>query len=405
MKTSIILGLGYGDEGKGLTTDYLCRQSDRPLVIRFSGGHQAGHTVVTPDGIRHVFSNFGAGTLNDAPTYWSKYCSFNPIAFWNEWQALQQVGFQPKLFVDALAKVTTPFDIFHNQSKEKKQKHGSCGVGFGATMARNQTPYKLYVQDLLYPQVLRQRLQAIGQYYAQLSGKKYLADELKEELDLFLRLSDELAPTLSIVTESNFVKRFNKYDHLIFEGSQGILLDMDHGFFPHVTYANTTSKNAIQILGDHQLLDPKQSQIYYITRAYQTRHGNGFLSNEGLPVGYEPNPEETNQYNEWQGTQRVSPLDLNLLNYAMDCDRNYSGDWQKNLVVTCLDQLRAPIAATIDGELRKYTSSSQLLSEIRQPIRNLLESHSACGAKMTICNQQIPNEHQFIATANSAIFS
>jgi len=87
-KACIVVGLGYGDEGKGLTTDFLCGQSKFPLVIRFNGGHQAGHTVVTKDGVRHVFSSFGAGTLRNAPTYWSRYCTFSPAYLLYELESL-----------------------------------------------------------------------------------------------------------------------------------------------------------------------------------------------------------------------------------------------------------------------------------------------------------------------------
>ena len=66
MKAYAVIGANYGDEGKGLITDYLCRQVENPLVIRFNGGAQAGHTVTTPEGIRHIFSHFGSGTLAGA---------------------------------------------------------------------------------------------------------------------------------------------------------------------------------------------------------------------------------------------------------------------------------------------------------------------------------------------------
>ena len=74
MKNFVIIGLGFGDEGKGLITDYFCSKLKNPLVIRFSGGHQVGHTVIYND-IRHMFSNFGSGTLRNIPTYWSKFCT------------------------------------------------------------------------------------------------------------------------------------------------------------------------------------------------------------------------------------------------------------------------------------------------------------------------------------------
>ena len=118
MKTQLVLGLGYGDEGKGLTTDFLCRQAHHPLVIRFSGGHQAGHTVVDASGKRHVFSSIGAGSMAGAATYWSRYCAFAPENFWKEYQAFVGAGASPAptIYLDALAQVTTPYDVYHNRA-------------------------------------------------------------------------------------------------------------------------------------------------------------------------------------------------------------------------------------------------------------------------------------------------
>ncbi len=382
MKASIVLGLGYGDEGKGITTDYLCRHSSNPLVIRFSGGHQAGHTVVNEKGQRHVFSSIGSGTLQGAPTYWSKYCTFNPIAFYNELNHLHELGYSPTVFVDALAQVTTPLDIFYNQDLEKVNGHGSCGVGFGATIERNEGPHKLYVQDLFYPVVLEQRLLAIADYYEKKTGNTNLRNELKSQIDQFKEKVELILPLIDLVEERIFFHNLmtsSKYDHLIFEGSQGILLDMDHGFFPNVTRAHTTSRNAISIITRNRLPAP---EIYYITRTYQTRHGNGFLSNEELILDFTPNPKETNQYNPWQGAQRVSPLDMDMLNYALQCDRSYSRMVSKHLVITCMDQLNGPIQATHCGVIHQFESTMELLGHLDIEVMSLLESHSDCAKDM-----------------------
>lgn len=379
MKTQIVLGLGYGDEGKGLTTDYLCRQADWPLVIRFSGGHQAGHTVVTAAGQRHVFSSFGAGSLAGAPTYWSRYCAFAPENFWKEYQALRiaAVGVTPKIYVDALAQVTTPYDVYHNRTSEKINAHGSCGMGFGATMERNElTPYRLYVQDLYYPQVLEQKLAAIGEYYRRKVHDPLLVKDLQEVVAGFKEAVQQVLPLIEVVEEKVFLeKRIYQlgFDALIFEGSQGILLDRDFGFFPNVTRAYTTSRNAMELTQNYHLPLP---EIFYITRAYQTRHGKGFLSNEGLELNYTPNPLETNVYNEWQGQQRVAPLDVDLLNYALDSDRNFSGTAPKNLVITCLDQLNGAMEATVAGKLRTFNKPEAILPLIKLKPGHLLFSYS-----------------------------
>ena len=87
---SIVVGSLFGDEGKGAHVNYLCSQVNKPLVIRFNGGHQVGHTVVIGDK-RHPFSNFGSGTLQGAPTYWSEFCTVSPIGVKKEGQALSKL--------------------------------------------------------------------------------------------------------------------------------------------------------------------------------------------------------------------------------------------------------------------------------------------------------------------------
>jgi adenylosuccinate synthase len=87
VSSKAVLGAGFGDEGKGLVTDWLCRSCAKPLVIRFCGGQQAGHTVAA-NGLRHVFSNFGAGTLRGVPTYFSRFCTIDPVGMINELNAV-----------------------------------------------------------------------------------------------------------------------------------------------------------------------------------------------------------------------------------------------------------------------------------------------------------------------------
>ena len=89
MQGSVVIGANYGDEGKGLMTDFLCRQHSADLVVRFNGGAQAGHTVVTPEGERHVFHHIGSGYFAGVPTYLSKFFVSNPVLFKQEYQELR----------------------------------------------------------------------------------------------------------------------------------------------------------------------------------------------------------------------------------------------------------------------------------------------------------------------------
>ena len=337
-KVSIVLDLGFGDSGKGVTVDYLARLNPQEsLVVRFSGGHQVGHTVQIGDFI-HTFSNFGAGTLRGVPSYYTKYTTMFPPAILMEYQHIKQ--FNPHLIFDPLAMVTTAYDIAFNRAREKLLQHGSCGVGFGATIDRNLDGVKLFVKDMSYGWVFKEKLQGIKHYYLEKTRGTDLYDGFAEESkniddSSFMQLSKECSQLYSV---ENFFTVKSCYKHLIFEGSQGIMLDQEHGIFPHVTRSSTTAENALKIL-DEFSVKTNEIDIYYVTRCYQTRHGNGPMSNSQSVV-LQNKESEANQNNQYQGAFRVAELDCELLNYALSCDAAYheARKINKILVVTCLDQ-------------------------------------------------------------------
>ncbi|MGB6153563.1 MAG: adenylosuccinate synthetase [Pricia sp.] len=353
-KANIVIGLGFGDEGKGITTDFLCSQNPNAMVVRFSGGQQAAHTVML-DGKKHVHSSFASGALRGLPSYYSEHCTVHPTLLFTEREELLAKGGNTDFYVHPLSKITTPFDVWHNRKNAKNLAHGTCGKGVGATMKRNEGPYKLYAIDLLAPEeILVQKLRAICSYYG-LSNQK----ELLEEVAAFLSHIEALDWNIE---GYDFLK---KYETLIFEGSQGVLLDMDHGIFPNVTYANTSSKNAMEICRQLQI---DNIEMYYATRCYLTRHGSGWMPDE-QPLKLKNNEEETCTYNEFQKQLRTAPLDYEVLNYALRTDAIYAASAKKNLVVTCLDQLEftfrpEKLKTRFDRVFGSYSPASENFKEI-----------------------------------------
>lgn len=340
----IVIGVGYGDEGKGLTTSWLCekviKEGNKPIVVRFNGGHQAGHTVEF-EGKHHVFSGFGSGSLQGVPTFWSQFCTFYPNSFLREYKILQSMGLTPKIYVDPMCPITTPFDIDHNRIKETMQQHGSVGMGFGATINRQENFYKLHVMDMFYPTVMRQKLRSIADFYG---GR-----DVEEQIDFFMKNIEEVLKIIEIVTDqSDSLNDFVR----VYEGAQGVLLDMDFGFFPNVTRSNTTSKNAL-ILAKRDLLPTTFPEIYYVTRSYSTRHGNGFLKDE-KELSLVNNEKETNKPHKYQGVFRTAELSTEMLNYALEADNNFSGDLDKNLVITCMDQYPIDVDALLSNIDTKF---------------------------------------------------
>jgi len=342
MKVAVI-GAGYGDESKGSTVAFLCSLFDNPIVYRFSGGHQAGHTVIH-NGIKHVFSSFGSGTLQGIPTYWSENCTFYPLAFLNELNVLKEKGITPKIYVNSKCPVTTPCDVHYNKTMNKKNHHGSCGVGFGATLEREEKYYSLLVEDLMFPSVLEEKLNQIIKYYVETWESPYTYIEPNN----FIEDCIEALSHIEIVEDFRLIE--TSFDSVIYEGSQGLLLDKDIGFFPHVTRANVGTK----------AINDEIDLTFYVTRAYQTRHGNGPMTNENIGHNIEVNPNETNVEN-YQGTFRRSLLDLDLLKYSIYKDKCRS---PMSLVITCLDHIQNDFRLTYKGEIYSFLNEDEFIKKI-----------------------------------------
>jgi adenylosuccinate synthase len=332
-RATAVIGAAFGDEGKGLMTDYFCRQAgEEPTVVRFCGGANAGHTVVTPEGDRHVFHHFGAGTLAGARTYLSRYFLVNPVLWRVEYEALQGRGLRTRLFVDREAPLTTVYDMLENQRAElaRTNRHGSCGAGIHATMERNvHATARLFAGDLERPVYLRDRVQYIRECCTAVEGRE---DEVFER---FLADCERMRAQINLC-DSRVIS--DRGSEVIFEGSQGLLLDQDNKwFFPHVTHAKTGLGNVLQIADE---ADIEQIDAVYVTRPYLTRHGAGELPGEDPELHYFDN---TNEPNRWQGALRFAPMNTDLIEMAIGNDLEWARGWSGNvtpvLAVTHMDQL------------------------------------------------------------------
>lgn len=362
-RASVVIGANFGDEGKGLVTDFLSASAGSDtLVVRHNGGAQAGHTVVTPDGKRHVFHHFGSGTLAGASTFLSRFYVCNPLLFFKERPLLEHFGMDPVVYVDPRASVTTPYDMMINQIAEDtrgKDRHGSCGVGFGETVERTNYPaYSLSYQDLGDQDLVRKKLQSIRTDWlpSRLNtlGIKTLSEQwiarIKSD-DIFERYMEEIDRFLQKThrAEANILQTVK---NVVFEGAQGLLLDQDRGWFPHVTRSNTGIKNASLLAKEAGFTS---LEAVYISRAYNTRHGAGPLPHELGTLPYPGIRDKTNIAHPYQGTLRFAWLDLDLLSATIasdlkDCDSSLSVT--PTLAITCLDQVDGPARYIMRGNLK-----------------------------------------------------
>ena len=360
MKGIAVIGANYGDEGKGLMTDFLCAREAKAgkqvFVVRHNGGAQAGHTVVAPaseGGFRHVFHHFGSGTLQSIPTILAKDFILNPILFRKEYEELEAAGYAPEVFVDVRCRITTPWDMVYNQAQEEArspavaggERHGSCGVGINATVDRNEViPFTRESGCL-------SSLERISGHY---KNKMFPAGVPSETENSRFFMSPGLeevghafSSDLYFLIRHTSVMDYPLCQHpnadsftFIFEGAQGLGLDEYMGSYPHVTRSNTGLRNVVDFCREHKIdLD----EIVYVTRSYLTRHGNGPM--EGTLYSEEAYFEDkTNVPNPWQGTLRQSAMDeeayFNMAErVAWDTQSVGMGSKPISLAITHNDQL------------------------------------------------------------------
>lgn len=357
MKIDVVIGAGWGDEGKGMTTDALAanaaREGANACVVRFNGGAQAGHTVQLDTGERHVFHHFGSGSVAGLPTHLGQRFVVNPMLFREELEALRILQANVQMTIDPRAVVTLPFDVAINQMVEKSRgslRHGSCGVGFGETVHRNETGtphHRLTIGQLarLTPDGLRQFWDRLALEYVPgrllALGLDPVApvDFSDDVFERYLEDCEVLFSNSSLKTPSGL--EFNQW---ILEGAQGLMIDEELGVFPFVTRSKTGLPWALEFIQQLRGLSPdNEVMVWYLTRAYATRHGAGpFLESGWSPEHFE---DKTNQPNDFQGSLRIAPLDVSILASSIQADLLRADLLAAGLKiipgvsVSCLDQM------------------------------------------------------------------
>lgn len=364
----VVIGSNFGDEGKGLMTDYFTRMygGSGVLVARCNGGAQAGHTVVGDGDVRHVFSHFGAGSLAGAGTLLSRHFIANPIIFQREHGELERLGVDPRVSVDPRAIVTTPYDMLINEMVEASRgaaRHGSVGLGINETVTRSEErSFRLSVG-----QALRDRGAAAAMlrcirdaWVPRRAAKLGIQAECEQRRELIA--SDALLENWLVVLDE-FLRRvevradtdvLREHDDVVFEGAQGLGLDQVRGTFPHVTRSHTGVRNAVELMAE---LPPAETFVTYATRAYLTRHGAGPLEGE-LPDRPFPGVYDlTNVPHAFQGRLRYALLDVTALQDRITRDFQDTRPLARKsgirmgIAVTCLDQLPDAARWTCAGEV------------------------------------------------------
>lgn len=304
----IVIGANFGDEGKGLMTNYFSSKPNT-IVVCSNGGAQRGHTVFEPTtDTRHVFHHFGSGTLNEADTYLPKYYILNPIVFNQEYEELSKCVENFNVYINPACMITTPLDMMANQIKEQfrgNNRHGSCGTGIFETITR----YKAGVTALNYDIISEYYTEKFKKENIQLPKEWAATFYDKNIFKMFIEYDYPLMRQRTIVTSDDILK---EYDNIVFEAGQGLLLDQNNtAYFPHLTPSNTGIKNPAKIINSVNWEEEIKVETCYVSRTYLTRHGAGPFKTECWKE--EINPaihDKTNEPNSWQGTLRYGFLNI-----------------------------------------------------------------------------------------------
>lgn len=330
MNIKIVVGANYGDEGKGLATDYFAyKANDRVIGVLTNGSSQRAHTVDTIDGKHHIFNHFSSGTFRGADTYICKDFIIDPIRFVDEYLELyHQYGIEPKVYIHPECKFITPFDILSNlKEQENTGKHNTCGNGVWKTIERYKKGYgALGIRKYLYANI--ETTSSSDPYYYWTELNHYYKNDITnydahiniEGLKVRYKMDLDFLLAHSLFVEESILK---SYDTIIFENGQGLLLgeQQSEETWWSGTPSNTGCLIASNIINDNMLRGI--IEVCYVTRTYLTRHGIGELPNEckfkediNISIGY----DATNYRNTTQGCLRYAPLDIESLQERIDQD-------------------------------------------------------------------------------------
>lgn len=338
MKTQIkvVIGANFGDEGKGLMTDYFCHkftsQNMTCLNVLTNGGAQRGHTVDTENGDHHTFKHFGAGTYSNADSYFSEYYILNPMQFHKEYDEL--FGHLNNTYVNWSCRWSTPWDIIVNQIIETARddnRHGSCGMGIWETVDRylHTISLPIYTFNSMNKEDKIKWLKDIRDNYFEnrVNNYKIFIDDEWESIWFSDNLIYNFIQDVEYLCKKCIPcdnKILRNYQSVVMENGQGLMLSMQNVFGDNTTPSQANSLHPCQIINSVFKPDEVDVEFCYVSRTYITRHGPGAFYTECKKESINSNMNDSvNILNEFQGKLRYGYLDIDGLIHRIGADSSF----------------------------------------------------------------------------------
>jgi adenylosuccinate synthase len=315
--STVIVGLQWGDEGKGKIVDLLSQESD--LVCRYQGGPNAGHTVIVGDETYKI-RQIPSGVISGKATVIGAGCVIDPAVLIGEFDELEARGLSvDEAYVSGNAHLIMPWHVAIDQASERrlgKLQIGTTRRGIGPCYADKASRIGIRVQDLLDPKILRQKIEvALAEKNVWLErvyeSEPFELEEVAERYEGYAqRLRPHVADTSLLVDRA-----LREGKKVLFEGAQATLLDLDHGTYPFVTSSNPVASGAATGIG----IGPNRlERILGVAKAYVTRVGEGPFPSEIEGPEQAQVRELGGEYGTVTGRERrCGWLDLVALRYAV----------------------------------------------------------------------------------------
>ena len=269
-----VIGLQWGDEGKGKIVDYL--SDDFDLVVRYQGGNNAGHTVIVDD-TTYKLNLIPSGVIRGKICYLGQGVVLDPHHFYNEYNQITKKIDNPMVYLSSniplILEYHKQLDKINELILKNEKKIGTTSKGIGPAYQDKVGRKSIKLYDLKSKYVIEEKLHTIKKFYDPIlesfDESKINIEKTVQELLNFYDLVKEL------IVDNSFIKKKFINKKILFEGAQGALLDLDHGSYPFVTSSNTVSSNIV--IGSAIQVDYKTVGIF---KAYATRVGNGPFPSE-----------------------------------------------------------------------------------------------------------------------------
>ncbi len=354
MKTDILLGLQWGDEGKGKIVDVLTKKYD--IIARFQGGPNAGHTLEF-DGIKHVLHTIPSGIFHKGVTNLiGNGVVIDPVIFQKEIDNIEKLNIEfSKLIISKKAHLILPTHKLLDAASEKakgKLKIGSTLKGIGPTYMDKTGRNGLRVGDVSLPK-FKEKYNALKNKHIQLLNFYDYDYSLQDLEDEWFKSLETLKKFEHIDSEHYINQQIKDGKKILAEGAQGTLLDIDFGSYPFVTSSNTTAAGACTGLG---VAPNKINEVFGIFKAYCTRVGSGPFPSELFDEIGEKIGKVGNEFGATTGRpRRCGWIDIPALKYAIHINGVTKLMMMKADVLSGISKIKACVSyKTHDGRIIDY---------------------------------------------------